>query len=156
MGLTTDRNDPRLGHGVDKDPIPQHEAYLVLSQEEIDKGFVRPLRRSYIHVGAPGPEYPLQDLDEEQRERYSKVGYVKYEPYHKDSSALGRYWTQEQLDNIGKGCGVETTMNETIAATYARDPHFYGATYCVRCRKHLPVGKQGEFVWSDTNERVGT
>lgn len=49
MGLTTDPTDPRLGHGVDSEPIPQHEVYLVLSEEERGKGFVRPLRRSYIH-----------------------------------------------------------------------------------------------------------
>lgn len=43
-------------------------------------------------------------------------------------------------------CGVATTMNRDIAETYARAPEFYGATYCVGCHKHLPVG---EFVWED-------
>lgn len=32
--LTTDPNDPRLGHGADDKPVPQQEAYLVLSEEE--------------------------------------------------------------------------------------------------------------------------
>jgi hypothetical protein len=50
MSYTTDRNDPKLGHGVDEDPIPQHEVYLVLSEEERAKGFVRPVRRTYIHT----------------------------------------------------------------------------------------------------------
>ena len=48
--LTTDRNDPRLTHGVDSEPVPQAEAYLVLSEEERAKGFIRPLRRSYRHT----------------------------------------------------------------------------------------------------------
>ena len=36
-----------------------------------------------------------------------------------------------------------------IAATYARDPKFYGATFCINCRMHRPVGPDGEFVWDD-------
>ena len=71
------------------------EAYLVLSDEERAKGFVRPVRRSYIHLT----------------------------------------------------CGSVTTMGQAIAETYARDPHFYGATYCVNCKMHRPVGADGEFVW---------
>ncbi len=55
MGLTTDPHDPRLGHGVDTGPTPQHEVYLVLSEEERAKGFIRPLRRSYIHVRGENP-----------------------------------------------------------------------------------------------------
>lgn len=50
MGLTTDPNDPRLGHGVDTDPIPQHDVYLVLSEEERAQGFVRPYRDRYRHL----------------------------------------------------------------------------------------------------------
>lgn len=45
----TDPNDPRLGHGVDEEKIPQHDVYLVLSDEERAKGFIRPVRSSYIH-----------------------------------------------------------------------------------------------------------
>lgn len=113
MRITTDRNDPRLGHGIDVDPIEQHEAYLVLSTEELAKGFVRPVRYAYFH-----------------------------------RTELG-------------GCGTITSMGGAIAETYARDPHFYGATYCVKCQKHLPVGANGEFTWvesdgSYSDVRVGT
>jgi hypothetical protein len=56
--LTTDPDDPRLGHG--SGPGPQNQAYLVMSQSEIDKGYVRPLRRTYIHtrgaIAVPGPD----------------------------------------------------------------------------------------------------
>jgi hypothetical protein len=47
MSTTNDRNDPRLGN---IGPDGMQEAYLVLSDEERDKGFVRPVRRSYIHL----------------------------------------------------------------------------------------------------------
>lgn len=58
---------------------------------------------------------------------------------------------------IHETCGAVTTMNRAIAETYARDPHFYGATYCCHCRMHLPVGEHGEFVWDDgTGQKVGT
>lgn len=109
--LITDPKDPRLGHGSDTNPRPQHEVYLVLSEEEREKGFVRPVRRSYRH----------QDPE----------------------------------------CGTVTTMGVALAETYARNPSFYGATYCCGCRMHRPVGKNGEFTWmteagEDTTELVGT
>jgi hypothetical protein len=99
--LTTDENDPKLGHGIDDKPVPQNEVYLVLSEEEIKKGFVRPVRRTYVHTA----------------------------------------------------CGCATTMNQTIAETYARNPKFYGSTYCVGCQKHLDVS---EFTWDGTTEKVGS
>ena len=49
MALTTDPTDPRLGHGTDSAPRPQQDVYLVLSDEERAKGFIRPVRRSYVH-----------------------------------------------------------------------------------------------------------
>lgn len=99
MALTTDPNDPCLKNGQKKEG--QNNCYLVLSAEEISKGFVRPFRDSYVHTA----------------------------------------------------CGVKTRMGQPLAATYARDPKFYGATFCVGCNKHLPVG---EFLWDGTNEKVGS
>ncbi len=110
-GTTEDPNDPRLTRGVDDEPVTQAEAYLVLSDEELAKGFVRPLRIQYIHA-----------------------------------TELG-------------GCGAVTRMGMAIAETYARQPNFYGATYCVGCSKHRPVGPDGEFYWDNgapTTEKVGT
>ena len=101
MTLTTDPNDPRLERGIDAEPREQNKAYLVLSDEERAKGFVRPVRKSYIH-------------------------------------------TQ---------CGTVTTMALGIAETYARDPKFYGSTYCCGCRRHLSVG---EFKWDGTDDVVGS
>lgn len=105
MSLTDDRNDPRLTHGVDEAPRDQAEVYLVLSEAERAKGFVRPYRDSYRHVActvAPA---------------------------------------------------VVTHMGEALSATYARNPTFYGATYCVACRMHRPVD---EFVWDADGEVVGS
>lgn len=153
--ITTDPKDPRLGHGADAGPVPQNEAYLVLSDEERAKGFVRPVRRSYVHVGPPKPRFPLRPLTAEDLKHYGSEKYVAFEEYPQSESPLvGKYWTQDDLDR--KGCGALTTMAQPITETYARDPHFYGSTYCVGCQMHRPVGRDGEFVWDGTNERVGT
>lgn len=149
-----DPNDP--AHRELK-PSGQQRDYVILCDEEREKGFVRPVRRSYRHVGPPGSSYELRDLTQEEHERYDKYGYVKYEAYpESDSSVVGSFWTQERLDSVGKGCGTVTTMGVAIAETYARNPTFYGSTFCCGCGVHLPVGEQGEFVWDGTNERVGT
>lgn len=151
MSLTTDPNHPDLLKGsVDEVEREQNSVYLVLSQEERDKGFVRPVRRSYIHVGLK-PKYPLRDLTAEEIELYGEYNYVKFEPYPNDGSAVtGCFWTQKRLDT--KGCGTLTTMGLELSETYARDPYFYGATYCVGCKKHLEAR---EFVWED-GEVVGS
>ena len=160
MSLTTDPNDPRLGRGVDRSPVDQHETYLVLSEEDRARGFVRPVRRSYVHVGVAGPRHVLRDLTDEERARYGMHGYTKFEEYPRVdgdfTGVVGRYWTQAELDSVGKGCGTVTTMGLALAETYARQPDFYGATYCCGCRMHLRVGAGGEFVWAGTEDRVGT
>lgn len=152
MPITTDPNDPRLGHGSDNEPVPQNEAYLVLSEEERAKGFVRPVRRIYKHVGKQPPTHPLHDLTDEQKRRWGDE-YAKFEKYPEGKKAAGRFWTQAELDNVGKGCGTETVMNQTIAETYARNPIFYGSTYCAYCGMHKPVS---EFVWVPDGTIVGS
>lgn len=132
------------------------KAYVVLTPEERAKGFVRPVRKSYRHLGLAAPKNPLRDLTAEEHESYSKFGYVKYEEYPKDSPqypVVGIYWTQDRLNRINQGCGVVTTMGVALAETYARDPSFYGSTFCCGCGKHLPVE---EFVWDGIDERVGS
>lgn len=138
-------------------PDGQHADHWVLCAEERAEGFVRPLRISYKHVGIPGPKHPLLDLTDEQKEHYTQFGYVKFEAYpESEHPTTGRYWTQADLDKIGKGCGVVTRMPQACAETYARQPGYYGSTFCCGCGKYLPVGASGEFVWDGTNERVGT
>jgi hypothetical protein len=100
MGLTTDPNDPLLKRGQ-RNETGQHETYLVLSEEERAKGFVRPLRRSYVH----------------------------------------------------DKCGAVTLMGLALCETYARDPFFYGATFCVGCNGHYPVE---QFKWDEDGEVVGS
>lgn len=106
--LTDDPYDPRLTHGADRGPSPQADVYLVLSEQERAKGFVRPVRRTYVHTRGMSQQKPA--------------------------------------------CGVATKMSVELAETYARDPKFYGATYCVGCQMHLPVN---EFDWDD-GTRVGS
>lgn len=144
--ITDDPNHP----GIDQVRADgQNEAYLVLSDAERARGFVRPVRRSYVHAGIR-PANATRDLTDEENARHAGAGYVKYEPYPPGGAVVGRYWTAEQLRS---GCGVLTTMGEAIAETYARDPTFYGSTYCVGCGKHLRVE---EFVWDGTSARVGS
>jgi hypothetical protein len=154
MGLTTDRNDPALEAGQ-KNATGQHSVYLVLSDEERAKGFVRPFRDSYVHVGPQANKHPLRDLTPDEAERYRGYNYVKAEDYPESESPLvGRMWTQAQLDAASQGgCKVKTVMGRAISETYARDPRFYGATFCVGCNVHLPVA---EFVWDGTSDRVGS
>lgn len=51
------------------------------------------------------------------------------------------------------GCGAKTTMSHALAETYARDPKFYGGTYCAGCHMHRPVA---EFTWDGDGEVVGS
>ena len=58
---------------------------------------------------------------------------------------------------VHETCGTVTTMGQAIAETYAADPTFYGATFCVACRDHFPVGEAGQFVWDAAGRvKVGT
>lgn len=100
MSLTTDPENPELTHGTDQAPVDQAKVYLVLSEADRLKGFVRPVRDAYVH----------------------------------------------------QTCGSTTTMGRALAETYARDPKFYGSTYCCQCRMHKWVH---EFKWLD-GEVVGS
>lgn len=103
MSLTNDPQDPDL-HKTG--PDGQNLKYLVLSDEERAKGFVRPVRTTYIHLK----------------------------------------------------CGSLTTMGLALSETYARDPKFYGATFCCSCRNYFPLldqdGKRA-FVWDKDRTGVG-
>jgi len=135
--------------------VGQHSSYIVLCEDERRKGFVRPYRDAYKHVGAR-PVYPTRDLTAEEHERYNLFGYVAFEAYPPESpesnggSSTGRYWTRERLNS---GCATVTTMGRSLSETYARDPKFYGSTFCVRCNAHYPVD---QFVWTVDGQRVGS
>lgn len=101
--ITSDRNDPNI-RKIRADG--QQESYLVLSEEERAKGFVRPVRKSYRHAK----------------------------------------------------CGTITRMGQAIAETYARDPKFYGGTFCCDCGKHFPLKEadgKANFFWDPDGTPVG-
>jgi hypothetical protein len=114
MGLTTDQHDGCLHEIVTEGPRKgQQQCYLVLSEEERGKGFVRAVRRAYQH----------------------------------------------------KACGMITTMGLALCETYARDPLFYGGTFCAGCHEHFDlttprygrqIGKVEEwhFFWVDDQDRI--
>ncbi len=145
-GLTTDHDDPGLKETY---PDGQQKVHVVLSEEERGRGYVRPVRRTYVHTGCK-PANPLRDLTAEEKVTYADCGNAKFEEYPKGSPLVGRYWTEKDL---APKCGAETTMPQAIAETWAADPRFYGSTFCTCCKKYLPVG---EFVWKETNEPLGT
>ena len=62
----------------------------------------------------------------------------------------------EDVDASDRGDGQQRSYIVLRAETYARAPGFYGGTFCIGCKTHLPVGRAGEFVWDGTDERVGT
>lgn len=77
MTLTTDPDEAR---NSGTRPDGQQNKYVVLSEEERAKGFVRPVRKAYQHVGTR-PTHPLRDLTDDEHARYDQYGYVKYEAY---------------------------------------------------------------------------
>lgn len=102
-------NKPSTPHGptpTEKTlPDGQKADHWVMPSEQRALGFVRPVRRSYVH---------------------------------------GR-------------CGVVTSMPLAIAETYARQPNYYGSTFCCGCGGYFPVGVNGDFVWDDgSGEKVGS
>jgi hypothetical protein len=153
MSLVTDPSEVDTANRGDG----QQRSYLVLSDAERAKGFVRPVRLSYRHVGIAGPTHALRDLTEKER-ALNEREFAKFEEYPPGfkGSATGRFWTQAELDKVGRGCRTVTTMGQAIAETYAREPRFYGGTFCCGCGTHLPVGESGEFVWEPDGSRVGT
>lgn len=136
--------------------------HFVLCPADLAKGYVEPYRESYIHVGPPGPKYPLVDVNEAYRATIDyepDPEWVKYEAYPEGSGerGLGRYWTQSDLDKADKGCGQLTRMPASCAATYAAQPGYYGSTFCCGCGAYFKVGVAGEFVWDMASmQRVGT
>jgi hypothetical protein len=144
----------------------QQKGYVVLSEEERAKGFVRPVRRSYIHDGREICGHDLGPWSQPNDFGYvSKIcGAPKgHEGPHGDAGDRPVFVaTQPELDRLArtgryKGCGAVTTMSQPLAETYARDPSFYGGTMCATCRKHFPVGIDGEFSWADNpDQKVGT
>lgn len=58
-------------------------------------------------------------------------------------------FVQPYRDTYRHTCGTTTTMGRKLAETYARDPHFYGATFCVKCNVHRPLS---EFTWQPDGE----
>lgn len=105
MGVTDDRADPRIRYGIDEEPVEQAEMYIVLSEAERSKGWVRPYRDAYRHV------------------------------------------------ECSVNPSLVTHMGQALSETYAKNPKFYGATFCVACSKHRPVS---EFVWDKDGQVVGS
>ncbi len=54
-------------------------------------------------------------------------------------------------------CGCDTRMGQALCETYARDPKFYGGTFCVHCGTHfaLRTAAGPQFYWiADDGEQT--
>ena len=157
---TTSGDAPSKVRAEQVEEVGQHKSYLVLCEEERQKGFVRPYRDAYKHVGRSICAKMI-----------SSVGYAgrlggprricDLEHGHK-GSCDGSFRDVDQpthahltLTHRAGGCGKVTTMGRALSETYARDPQYYGATFCATCRSHFPVGEECEFVWLD-GQKVGS
>ena len=98
---TTSGEAPSKVRAEQTEETGQHKSYIVLCDEEREKGFVRPYRDPYKHLP----------------------------------------------------CGSVTTMGRALSETYARDPKFYGETFCCLCNAHYPVG---QFAWTADDAPVGS
>lgn len=142
-----------------KGPDGQHERHPALPPAE-RMAFVRPVRRSYRHVGTR-PTGLVQDVTAADRQNYPSLDLAQYERFVPPRDlAQGRFWTRAELSS---GCGQVTTMAQDLAETYAAQPTYYGRTFCSACRDYFRVGPnetQGEFVWIEADgkdgPRVGT
>jgi hypothetical protein len=155
--ITDNPKDPRLTEGQ-KNETGQHEIYLVLSAEERAKGFIRPVRRSYVHVGRFLHYTELVEMLSEGHDFFPDYA-ARMKVVSKDGKSN---WVElarrEELEawQAGRrlgGCGGVTTMGQALAETYAREPSFYWATFCSHCNKHFLVS---EFFWDGTTETVGS
>ena len=142
----------------------QHDGYIVLCPDERKKGFVRPFRDSYRHVGPfacgcrpTGHDFPICALPLGHDGGHygggsAWVGGVPSQEPVRLTRTINDRPGMSFLDQVG-GCGTVTKMGRDLSETYARDPKFYGATFCVACNRHLPVA---EFVWTVDGQQVGS
>jgi hypothetical protein len=123
----------------------QHEGYIVLCPDERAKGFVRPYRDAYKHLGplVPKSEVCVCGHGPHETGRCGRCECGVFAPSGLDDGTFVR----------ARSCGSVTTMGRALSETYARDPHFYGATFCCGCNRHLPVA---EFVWTSDGQQVGS
>lgn len=134
----------------------QHKSYIVLCPDERAKGFVRPYRDQYRHTGRSICGKMLHDGDNRlggPRRICSDVNEHAGECGVQFQSVTQPEHAQIENTHLIGGCGTVTTMGKALSETYARDPKFYGATFCTGCNQHLPVG---EFRWAADGEVLGS
>lgn len=55
-------------------------------------------------------------------------------------------------------CGAVTMMGTALSETYARNPKFYGGTFCCACGNHFPLRTAAgwQFFWLPEGDPVGS
>jgi hypothetical protein len=135
---TTDGRPVAEARASQTNETGQHPSHIVLCDAERAKGFVRPYRDRYKHVGLRICGHTVLGSSGDM------VCYM--DPGHEGDCGVAKGPRRFS-------CGGVTTMGRALSETYARDPKFYGSTFCCGCNRHLPVE---EFVWSADGARVGS
>lgn len=141
-----------------KNETGQHDGYIVLCPDERAKGFVRPYRDAYKHVGHLIARCQITQTGEDHERPRQCIRRTGHEDNHEFTELMLvngpiQFILLGPLSPREGGCGTVTTMGRALSETYARDPSFYGATFCVTCNRHLPVA---EFVWTADGLPVGS
>jgi hypothetical protein len=158
---TTSGDAPSKVRAEQTEATGQHKSYIVLCEDERKKGFVRPYRDAYKHVGRRVCGKPRQLLTSSGIDPTPLPVVCTDEPDHAGDCTV---WAPVDSDaamakardrHVLGGCGSVTTMGRALSETYARDFTFYSGTFCVHCNAHFPVGEHGEFVWIERDGSIG-
>lgn len=160
--IPVDRTNVQL---TDGSPVPadgshkehttggMQKGYVVLAPEERAKGFVRPYRDAYRHIGRVvcGKLNLIDGVNHICVLKPDHEGQCRQLVEAGDEAQIERAY---QHNHLG-GCDRVTTMSRALAETYARDPSYYTGTYCSTCGGHFPVGADGEFTWYEMDGTEG-
>jgi len=115
MSTTSDRNDPRLTHGVDEQPVDQAPVYLVLSDAERAAGFVRPVRDRYVHAESLGGCGAVTTMNRAIAETYAR-----HPAFYGATYCVGCRQHRTVGPDIGEFEWLPAAPGEAIADEYRR------------------------------------
>lgn len=130
-------------------PNPEEVAKLVEAAEAAIRRDIPEVDRSKRCLTDGSPEPADQSYTEIDSRTGQQKGYVVLCPTERAKGFIRP--VRQTYRHLA--CNTTTHMGLALAETYARDPEFYGGTFCCSCRAHFPLD---QFVWEGTNERVGS
>ena len=111
----------------------------------------RPYRDLIVHLGPVPPKSKPRELTADEQELYADMDFVAYEEYEGESAwPHGRFWSEREL---GGGCEQQMTLQPFEAEALMLNPRHFGNLTCSHCNQHFTLD---EFVWAETQQRLGT